>query len=319
MKPVIEYRTGNFQSGRSYFAFRPVKTTNYVVSFSGGRSSATLLKYLLEIHHGTLPDNYTILFANTGKEHPGTLDFVHEIETRWNVDIHWLEYDGLPDGVDAPTEDDPMFNQSDFKVNRVTWETASRNGEPWYKVLDTNIGYAPRRAARLCTYYMKVGAMWSYMHQMGRTPFTNLVGFRSDELSRLQSTRDKCGKDSSRPWVEAPLAHINIGRDSVTAYWRDTKKELGFDLDIPAGTGNCDMCFLKGRRQLAQLAYDNPGMIDWWIEADAYAQSERHGKKGATRPMLPDGGYATLMSEVREQGGLEDENHIYLADCACTD
>lgn len=314
MKPVKDYATENrFSIAANWMEFRPVKTQTYVVSFSGGRSSAVLLKYLLEMHHGTLPSNYIVLFANTGKEHAGTLDFVHQIETRWNVDIHWLEYDGLlGEKPEVPSDNAPIA-QSDMRVNRVTYETASRNGEPWYKVIDTNPGYAPRRAARLCTYYMKVGSMWSYMAQQGRVPFTNLVGFRSDEASRLAATKAKCGKDPTRPWVEAPLVHIGISRDGVNAYWKDSRAELGFDLDIPIGAGNCDMCFLKGRRELARLAYANPGMIDWWIKADKYAQ-----EIGATRPMLPNGGYETLMQEVEEYGDMESENHLAL-ECSCTD
>lgn len=35
----------------------------------------------------------SVVFANTGKERPETLDFVQECAERWDVPIPWLEYD----------------------------------------------------------------------------------------------------------------------------------------------------------------------------------------------------------------------------------
>ena len=65
--------------------------TPAVISFSGGRTSAFMLKQILNAYGGTLPKDIKVCFANTGKELPETLDFVHEVETMWDVDIHWLE------------------------------------------------------------------------------------------------------------------------------------------------------------------------------------------------------------------------------------
>lgn len=39
-------------------------------SFSGGRTSAYLLKHCLDAHGGKLPDDHVVCFANTGKEVP---------------------------------------------------------------------------------------------------------------------------------------------------------------------------------------------------------------------------------------------------------
>lgn len=45
-----------------------------VISFSGGRTSAFMLRQVLD-HNDDLSD-LIVTFANTGKEHPATLDFV---------------------------------------------------------------------------------------------------------------------------------------------------------------------------------------------------------------------------------------------------
>ena len=63
-----------------------------VISFSGGRTSAYMLWRILQAHGGQLPGDVVVCFANTGREMPATLDFVHECATRWGVHVTWLEY-----------------------------------------------------------------------------------------------------------------------------------------------------------------------------------------------------------------------------------
>ncbi len=53
-----------------------------LISFSGGRTSAYLLKHVLDAYGGTLPNNVIACFANTGKEMPQTLDFVRDCGQR---------------------------------------------------------------------------------------------------------------------------------------------------------------------------------------------------------------------------------------------
>ena len=64
-----------------------------LISFSGGRTSAYMLKKIIDAYNGKLPKDIVVCFANTGKEMEETLEFVHECENRWNIKIHWLELD----------------------------------------------------------------------------------------------------------------------------------------------------------------------------------------------------------------------------------
>lgn len=68
---------------RSYVVDGPA-----VVSFSGGRTSALMLRKILDVGLG---EDVHVLFANTGKERAETLEFVAECARRWRVDVHWLE------------------------------------------------------------------------------------------------------------------------------------------------------------------------------------------------------------------------------------
>ena len=59
---------------------------NVQIAFSGGRTSAYMLHHILEANGG-LPDRANVVFANTGREMPETLDFVQECSDRWSVPI----------------------------------------------------------------------------------------------------------------------------------------------------------------------------------------------------------------------------------------
>ncbi len=58
-----------------------------LISFSGGRTSAYLLRQVLDAYGGRLPDGLVACFANTGKEMAATLDFVRDCGEHWNVPI----------------------------------------------------------------------------------------------------------------------------------------------------------------------------------------------------------------------------------------
>lgn len=73
-----------------------------VVSFSGGRTSAYMLRQVLD-NNEDLTD-LVVTFANTGKEHPYTLEFVRECAERWAVPIVWLEF----------RDDDAGFTEVDY-------------------------------------------------------------------------------------------------------------------------------------------------------------------------------------------------------------
>jgi 3'-phosphoadenosine 5'-phosphosulfate sulfotransferase (PAPS reductase)/FAD synthetase len=104
-----------------------------LISFSGGRTSAYMLRQIIDAYGGSLPPLVIACFANTGKEMPQTLDFVHECGVRWDVPITWLEYD--PAGE----------KQKKFRI--VDRATASRNGEP-FEALVKERRYLPNPVTR---------------------------------------------------------------------------------------------------------------------------------------------------------------------------
>ena len=162
-----------------------------LISFSGGRTSAYLLKHVLDAYGGTLPGNVIACFANTGKEMPQPLDFLRDCGRRWNVTVVWLEYDPAGEA------------QRKFRV--VDHGSASRQGEP-YEALLRERKYLPNPVSRFCTTTLKIRVMRDYARSLGWEHWTNAIGLRYDEARRVAKI-----KDQRERWeTTAPL--YNAGR-----------------------------------------------------------------------------------------------------------
>lgn len=262
----------------------------FVVSFSGGRTSAFMLRNILDAHGGSLPDNGYVLFANTGKEYPTTLDFVKEISARWSVKITWVERDF----------------QNETGCREVTYESCSRNGEPFSELI-TKKKYLPNPVTRFCTEELKVKAMAKYMKSIGINECTMVVGLRADEPRRVHRVQGTTRQGFD---YECPLARAGHGIDDVMKFWSQQE----FDLILPNNDrafGNCDMCFLKGRGHLERVMRHDPTLAQWWIERE-----EQIGAK--FRKDIPS--YAQMLHQIRIQpelfNGDDDEPII---PCTCTD
>lgn len=214
-----------------------------LISFSGGRSSAYMAKRLID--NGI--SNYVVLFANTGKEAPATLDFVNECDKRWSLNVVWLEY----------TKEKPWF-----KV--VTYETASRNGEPFEKIFRN---YLPNIAKRFCTAELKVKVMKRYMKSIGVKKWDVAMGIRYDEPLRWGRYLLNAQKEPF--FYTLPLYEWRIIKSDITAFW----KASDFDLQIISDAGNCDLCFMKGRAKMLRLIRADPSKADWWIEQEKKMKS----------------------------------------------
>jgi|GEM_PF-2992543 len=145
-----------------------------------------------------VPDNNAdlgdliVTFANTGKEHPATLDFVQECSVRWAVPIVWLEF-----------RDD----ERGFAI--VDYETASRDGEP-FEALIRKRSYLPNPVTRFCTIDLKICVIHKYLRMVGcsteETPVDMMTGIRADEPRRVVKIRHRKTTSESKyatmvmPW-----------------------------------------------------------------------------------------------------------------------
>lgn len=220
---------------------------NVQISFSGGRTSAYMLHEILQAN-GDLPERCQVMFANTGREMPETLDFVHECGSRWGVPIVWLEYD-RPD------------NKAGFRV--VGNNSAARNGEP-FEILIKSKKYLPNIVTRFCTTELKIRPMKRYLTKhLGWKQWVACVGIRADEAHRAKVD----SKDRWSYWY--PLNDAGVTKRDIAEFWAGHSFDLKLD-NVNGATplGNCDMCFLKSEKILANIAKTMPEKADWWIRME---------------------------------------------------
>ncbi len=228
-----------------------------VISFSGGRTSGYMLRRILDA--GLQPDVH-VLFADTGKEFPETYAFVEAVRAHWGVTIQRVERPG-------------GFTQ-----------------------LITDKKFLPNPVARFCTSDLKLKPIAAAMKAHGYPEWTDVIGLRADEPSRVAKMRGQ-PRD-----VALPLVDAGIVKADVLAFW----KGHAFDLQLPVDVSNCDLCFLKGVNKRRQIIRDRPETVGWWIE-----QEWRIG--GRFRSDAPS--YADLAA----QPDLFKDGIDEMTECFCTD
>lgn len=241
---------------------------NCVIAFSGGRTSAYMLRRVLDAYDGSLPENIKVCFANTGKEMPETLDFVRDCGEKWDIDIVWLE---------AYAEEAPKDHKTKviFNVKTVTYDTAARNGEPFLALMKAR-DLAPNPVARFCTKDLKSIPIRDYLLSIGwEIPYVGFVGIRADEERRASKLHGTTCTGQER---YLPLWLDGITKQDVSSYWSNNT----FDLNLPNNNGvtdwgNCDLCFLKAASKKLAIIRERPDLADWWI----YAESQMNKQKGA--------------------------------------
>lgn len=219
------------------------------ISLSFGRTSAMMLKKIIDAHGGSLPDDIFVCFANTGKEREETLRFGHDCATHWGVKVHWLEFITDLRRVGAPG-----------RFNEVGYNSASRNGEPLDRLIKRKGGLFSTIRGRWCTQFCKVGVIADFMETQGYPPgtYTEVIGFRADEKDRVIELPLK--PRNVKRLFAFPLAEAGVRKADVFAFWETQP----FDLQLPRGTGNCDHCpFLAIKARVAR-ARINPEGLDWW-------------------------------------------------------
>lgn len=248
----------------------------FYVSFSGGRTSAYLVRHVIDAWGGSLPEGGHVLFANTGREHEATLEFVRDMGERV-CPITWIEL------ALGQAEAEQVYG-----YRTVDFASASRNGDP-FAALVARRKYLPNPVARFCTSDLKVRPMSAYMKANAGDDFTTVLGLRADEPRRVARIR----ADETRD-IAVPLADAGVTREDVLSYWKAQPFDLRLPNDDPA-FGNCDLCFLKSRERLDRVMAADPARAQWWMD-------QEYVVGGTFRKDRPT--YRQMLHQVTVQGQL---------------
>jgi len=276
------------------------------LSFSGGRTSAFMLHEVLRCNADADVFKWLVVcFANTGKEEEATLRFVRECGIQWGVGIHWLEW--TKDGY-----------------NEVTFDTASRNGEP-FESLIRHRSYLPNPVTRFCTSELKIRTMHRFLRANWESfgwdsddmEWNQMIGIRADESRRV--AKIKARGHSTETVSESmllPLASAGVTVGDVQKFW--DKQSFHLELATYKGrtlAGNCDLCFLKPAAQLQSLINEKPQRAVWWARMESLALASKPSGDvfRADRPS-----YSSMLANAESQvdmyGYDEDQTECFCGD-----
>lgn len=231
------------------------------LSFSGGRTSAYMLRMVLDNNTAEDLRDLVVCFANTGKEEEATLRFVQDCADHWSVPIVWVEY----------RANEPRFAVVDF-------DSASRDGEPFEAAIRKR-NYLPNPVTRFCTVELKIRTMHRHLRSLGWADgdgWDQFVGIRADEPRRVAKIRARPSPETAKETMCLPLADAGVTVADVGAFWAVQP----FNLELPTYkgrtlAGNCDLCFLKPAGQVASLIHERPARGVWWARMEALALASK--------------------------------------------
>lgn len=217
----------------------------YQISFSGGRTSAYMTKMLLD--HFSDKYDFIVTFANTGLEHEKTLEFVNNCDKYFGFNTVWLEAVINPEKQKGTTH----------KI--VTFETASRNGEPFHEMIK-KYGI-PNPSYPHCTRELKLQVMHSYLRSIGinHKDIPTAIGIREDETRRVN-------KKANEVKITYPLIDLfPTDKQDVLNWWSLQK----FDLGLDDWDGNCKGCFKKSFKKIFKQLDSDPTALDFHLEMES--------------------------------------------------
>jgi hypothetical protein len=261
-------------------------TSPTVISFSGGRTSAYMTHRMLT----EVPGDYVVLFANTGREHPKTLDFIRNCDEQMGFNTVWVEAVIHHGERRAPTH------------TIVNYATADRSGAVFEQQI---IKYGiPNVTAPGCTRDLKRRPIEDYIQSIGlpvkTTPLA--LGIRADEKRRVKHSEERV--------VVYPLVDWwPVDKEDVLTWWEDQ----AFDLDIDEFEGNCQGCYKKSlKKQFLQIDRD-PSVYEWTHRMEeryrftGAQEGHRHFFRGDTSTVELLAEHARVSGNYRRQGSFDFE------------
>jgi len=210
-----------------------------LLSMSGGKTSAYMTHHVLSFFRHRW-DEMAVVFANTGQEAEETLEFVNRCDQELGFNTVWVEavvHHGQRKGTTHRI---------------VTFDTASRSGEPFEEVI-RKFG-VPNMRHPHCTRELKLRPIQSYVRSLGwGRDYTTAIGIRPDEMRRVSPTAD------ARNIVYPMIDWFWTDKIDVNDWW----EEQPFTLELPEHRGNCTWCWKKSFKKHKLLIDEFPEIYEF--------------------------------------------------------
>ena len=159
----------------------------------------------------------------------------------------------------------------------------------------------PTVALRKCTSELKVRTSERWARRaLGWRKHFDVLGIRYDEPRRWRKAlMEECR-------TEYPLVAARVTKRMVDEFWQRSP----FDLGIPSRLGNCDLCFLKGKRNLIRTIRQEPSRAQWWIDQEERILSA-HGRRLRNSKMAQFSQRYTY-SELLEEARIPDPQLVLI-------
>lgn len=216
---------------------------NLAVSFSGGRTSAYMAR---KIQLSPIAEKQHFIYMNTGLEDERTLEFVNKCDKEWGLGIVWLEAVFYPE------------KGKGTKHKIVTFETASRNGEPFYEMVK-KYGI-PNKSYPHCNRELKLQVFNSWLTDNCQDA-SRAIGIRCDEIDRMAANMDEM------KIIYPLISKWPTRKGDVLGWW----SRQSFDLNIPEHYGNCITCWKKSDKKLLTIALNDPKQFDHFNKMELIA------------------------------------------------
>ena len=230
-----------------------------MVSFSGGLTSAYMSKRLRDVYADKT--NVRFVFANTGLEHPATLEFVRRCSVEFDLEVVWLE---------AVVNPKPYVG---ITHRVVSFDSASRCGEPFEAFIAKSGIPNPNKPQ--CSDRLKALVIESYKRSIGWGGCLHAIGIRSDEPRRRSKSADKY--NLCYPLLDWP--EFLADKIDVTDFWESSH----FTLGIEAHEGNCETCWKKSDKKLWLLALEHPERFTFMMEMERLYAGVKPNDNGQPR------------------------------------
>lgn len=224
-----------------------------VCSVSGGRSSAVSAILVNKFRKRYKYRTRHFVFANTGMEHPKTIEFLQHLEQYLGQKIIKLEFD---------------FDETGYKYNVIeNWSDLSMDATPFRRTIEfenrSHDRGLPHVAQPYCSSRMKKNIIRKWAKDtLGTVKYAQCIGYRKEDMPKRISWAEMT--ELGNAYIFPLLTHYKnpCGLKWLDAYWR----KMPFKLEIPSFLGNCMLCWKKSDKNLVEVLKSNEAnkFVNFW-------------------------------------------------------